>query len=333
MALAGELAKRRVKRNAAIALLAAAWPCGNGIAADAPYPVHPIRLVVPYAPGGTGDAIGRPIAQRLSAVIGQTAFVENRGGAGGVAAAVNVAQSAPDGYTMLLASSGAFTISPNLTRLPYDPLGDFSPVALLAKAHFALCVHPSVPAISVKQLIMVARSRRGRLSFGSAGTGGVSHLAGELFKSMAGVEMTHVPYRGAGPMMVELVAGQIDLAFPAIASVLPFIRSQKLRALAVSGAQRSLPLPDLPTVEEAGLADYEASAFWGMVVPAKTPREIVGRLSSALGAILKTNELRSLWIAQGNDPMFGTPDELADLMRKETAKWRKTISSAGIASH
>ena len=310
-------------------VLAAACACAVG-AQTQNYPTRPIRLVIGYAPGGTGDAVGRPVAQKLGELLGQTVVVENRGGAGGVAGAASVAQAAPDGYSLLLSSTGAFTISLHLTRLPYDPLNDFTPITQLVTNQFVMCLHPSLPATSVKQFIALAHARPGQLNYGSAGTGGVSHLSGELFSSMTGVKMTHVPYRGSGPMTVDLLAGQVDLAFPAIASLVPLIKSGRVRALAVTGARRSFALPDLPTMNEAGIPGYEASAFWGLVAPAKTPRDIVQKINSAAHEALKAKDLREVWITQGNEPVSNTPEHFAAMMKAEAAKWGKILKASGI---
>lgn len=318
-----------------VRILATACLCACAMAAGIEavaqsYPARSIRLVIGYAPGGTGDAVGRPVAQKMSELLGQTVVVENRGGAGGVAGAANVAQSAPDGYSLLLSSTGAFTISMHLTRLPYDPINDFTPITQLVVNQFVLCLHPSLPATSVRQLIALAKARKVEFTYGSAGTGGVSHLSGELFSSMTGVRLVHVPYRGSGPMTVDLLAGQVDMAFPAIASLVPVIKAGRVRALAVTGARRSFALPELPTMEEAGVAAYEASAFWGLVGPAKLPRDIVMKINAAAHEALKARDLREAWIVQGNEPVSNTPEQFAAMMKAEAAKWGKILRAAGI---
>ena len=214
--------------------------------------------------------------------------MDNRGGAGGVVGAAVVAQASADGYTLLLGSSGALTISPNLGKIPYDPVTDFAPVGLVATSQFILVVHPSVAATSVKQLIELARGKPGTLRYGSAGNGNVGHLAGELFASMAKIEMVHVPYKGAGPMTTDLLGGQVELAFPGLSSLVPHVKAGKLRALGVTGSRRSEVLPDLPTLSEAGLPGYEAITFWGLLAPARVQRGIIDRLGSSVSAALKT---------------------------------------------
>jgi tripartite-type tricarboxylate transporter receptor subunit TctC len=294
------------------------------------YPSRAIRLVVPFAPGGTADIIGRPLAQRLGESLGQSVVIDNRGGAGGVLGASVAAKAAPDGYTLLLGSSGALTISPSLSKLAYDPTKDFAPVGIIATSQFILVVHPSVPARDVKALIALARARPGALSFGSAGTGNVGHLAGELFESMAKVDMVHVPYKGAAPMTVDLLAGQVDLGFPGLSSLVPHVQSGRVRALAVTGLRRSGVFPDLPTLDEAALPGYEAITFWGVLAPGKTPPEILQRLGVAVAEAARTTELRDIYVKAGNDPAVSTPEEFAARIRADIAKWAQIVKAAGI---
>jgi len=302
--------------------------CGQALAQN--YPAHPIRMVLPFAPGGTADIIARPVAQRMGELLGQSVVVDNRGGAGGVVGAALAAKSPADGYTLLLGSSGALTISQSLGKLPYDPVADFTPVGLVATSQFILVVHPSVPAKNVRELIALAKSRPGRLIFGSAGTGNVGHLAAELFDSMAGVSMIHVPYKGAGPMTVDLLAGQVDLSFPGLSSLVPYVKAGRVRALAVTGATRSAVLPDLQTLSEAGLAGYEATTFWGLLAPARTAGDIVRRLAAVLREALKNPELIQYYVNQGNDPTASTPEEFAQRIRVDIDKWSRVIKNAGI---
>jgi len=294
------------------------------------YPSRAIRLVVPFAPGGTADIIGRPLAQRLGESLGQSVVLDHRGGAGGVVGASIAAKSAPDGYTLLLGSSGALTISPSLTKLAYDPTKDFAPIGIVATSQFILVVHPSVPAKDVKGLIALARARPGALSFGSAGTGNVGHLAGELFESMAKVDMVHVPYKGAAPMTVDLLAGQVDLGFPGLSSLVPHVKSGRVRALAVTGLRRSGVFPDLPTLDEAALPGYEAITFWGVLAPGKTPPETIQRLSAVVAEAARTAELRDIYIKAGNDPATSTPEEFSARIRSDIAKWAQIVKAAGI---
>jgi tripartite-type tricarboxylate transporter receptor subunit TctC len=294
------------------------------------YPNRLVHLVLPFAPGGTADIVGRPLAQKLGEILGQIVVVDNRSGAGGVVGAAFVAKSPADGYTLLLGVNGFLTVTPSLTRLPYDAINDFAPIGLVATPQFVLVLHPSVPARSVKELIALAKSKPGRLSFGSTGTGTVGHVAGELLNSMAGVNIVHVPYKGSGPMAVDLLAGQIDLGFPGVSSLVPHIKAGRVRALAVTGPARSPVLPDLPTLDESGLSGYEATTFWGILAPAKTPGDIVRKLNSAMGEALRSAELKDYYVKQGNDPIASSPEEFAALIRTDTAKWARVVKSAGI---
>lgn len=316
-------------RLAYVVLLAAASLGAQNLGAQS-YPNRPVRVVLPFAPGGTADIIGRPVAQKLGEALGQSVFVENRGGAGGVVGATLIAKSPPDGYNLLLGSSGALTISPSLIKLAYDPVNDFTPIGLVATSQFILVVHPSVPAHSVRELIAIAKAKPGRLSFGSAGHGNVGHLAAELFNSMAKVRTVHVPYKGAGPMTIDLLSGQVDLAFPGLSSLVPHVKAGKVRALGVTGMKRSSVLPDLPTLDEAGLKGYEATTFWGLLAPGKTSREIVQRLSAALDEAMKSPELKTQYANGGNDAATSTPDAFAMLIRTDIAKWDRLIKAAGI---
>lgn len=294
------------------------------------YPARSIRMIVPFAPGGTADLVGRPLAQKLGELLGQNVLVDNRGGAGGVVGVTVVAKSPADGYTILLGSSGALTISPSLSKLTYDATVDFSPVGMVAVSQFVLVVHPSVPAKDARALISLARQRPGALRYGSAGTGNVGHLAGELMASLAKIEMVHVPYKGAAPMTVDLLAGQVDLGFPGLSSLLPHIKSGRVRALAVTGMRRSGALPDIPTLNESALPGYETITFWGILLPGKAPRELVQRLSGAVNDVMKQPDLRETYHRAGNDPVTSTPDEFAVRIRTDIGKWAKLIAAAGI---
>ncbi len=294
------------------------------------FPNRALRLVIPFAPGGTADIIGRPLAQKMAEALGQPVIVENRGGAGGAAGAANVASSAPDGYALLLGVNGFLTILPGFTELSYDPVADFSPIATIASSQFVLVAHPSVPARNLQELLALAKSQPARLTFASTGNGTVNHVAGELLNSMAGIKTTHVPYKGTGPMMLDLLAGHIDFGFPGVSSVLPYISAGKLKGLAVTGATRSIALPAVPTIGEAALPGYEATSFWGVLAPAKTPADIVRRLNAAVLDALKHSELRDSYTRQGNDITPGTPEAFAALIRSDTVKWARVIKSTGV---
>jgi tripartite-type tricarboxylate transporter receptor subunit TctC len=294
------------------------------------YPTRSIRMIVPFAPGGTADLVGRPLAQKLGDVLGQTVIVDNRGGAGGVVGATLAAKSPADGYTVLLGSSGALTISPSLSKLTYDPTTDFAPIGMVAVSQFVLVVHPSVPAKDARGLIALARQRPGALRYGSAGTGNVGHLAAELMKSLAKIDMVHVPYKGAAPMTVDLLSGQVDLGFPGLASLVPHIKSGRVRALAVTGSKRSGALPDVPTLDESALPGYETITFWGLLLPGKAPPDLVQRLNGAVNEVMKQPELRETYSRAGNDPTTSTPEAFAARIRADIGKWAKLIASAGI---
>jgi tripartite-type tricarboxylate transporter receptor subunit TctC len=317
-----------MRREFLIVMAAVLGLGGSARAED--YPSRPIRMIVPFAPGGTADIIARPLAQKFGAILGQSIVVVNRGGAGGALGAATVAQAKPDGYTILLGSNGALTISQHLGPLPYDPFKQLAPVGLVATSQFVLVTHPSVKAQSVAGLIALAKASPRKLTFGSAGVGNVGHLAAELFDSMAGVKMLHVPYAGAGPMTVDLLAGRVDLAFPGLSSMLPSIKSGALKALAVTGPARSPLLPDVPTLSEAGLAGYEAVTFWAVLVPAGTPEDIVKRLNAALGETLRSAEVRKFYQESSNEPTPGTPEDLTRRMQADTEKWGKIVRDAGI---
>ena len=244
------------------------------------YPARPLKMVIPYSPGNsTSDILGRSLAQKMSADFGQQVVVENRPGANGMIGSEAVARAAADGYTILFGATGPNAINVSLyPKIPYDPVKDFSPITLVAITTSVLVLHPSVPANSVQELVRLAKSKTGRLSYGSAGSGGVGHLAGELFNTMAGVKLVHIPYRGMAPAVIDLLGGQIDLMFATMPGTLQQIQAGKLKALAVATARRSEVLPKLPTMSEAGLPGFEASSFFGMFAPAKTPPEIVARL-------------------------------------------------------
>ena len=297
--------------------------------ADA-YPSRSISLIVPFAPGGTADIISRPLALYLGKVLGQTIIVINRGGAGGVIGANLVAHAQPDGYTLLLGSNGALTISQHLGSVPYNALKDFIPVGIVATSQFVLVTHPSVAATNVKELIALAKVKEGELKFGSAGVGNVGHLAGELFDSMAGISVIHVPYSGAGPMMTDLLSGRTDLAFPGLSSVVPAINAGSLRALAVSSQTRSALLPNVPTMEQAGLPGYNLETFWALLAPANTPQHIVEKLNSALLRALDSPELRQAYLLTGNVPSPSSPEQLAQRIANDSQKWKEVIQKANI---
>ena len=312
-------------RVATIALAACA-----GAAAAQGYPNKPVRLIVPFVAGGGTDLTARIIAQRLNEALAQPVVVDNRPGAGGVIGADLVAKALPDGYTLLMGTPGSLTINPSLQpKMPYR-LQDFAPIALATISPFVMVVHPSVPASSVKELVALAKARPGALNYGSAGNGSVAHLSAEQFKSLAGVQLTHVPYKGSAQSVTDLLGGQLQVMFENQPVVLPHIRSGKLRALGVGTAKRSALLPDVPTVAEAGVPGYEASTAFGVLAPARTPREVIARLNRDIVAVLRAPDVRERLAAQGLDAVGSTPAEYAEHLKNELAQYARVIKAAGI---
>jgi tripartite-type tricarboxylate transporter receptor subunit TctC len=295
------------------------------------YPNRPIQLVVTVPPGGAADFVGRLIGAKLGDALGQSVVITNRGGAGGTTAAAAVAKADPDGYTLLLNTIATHGIGPHIyANLPYDPVKDFSPVILIAKLPLIMAVNADVPAQSIKDLIAQAKARPGELSFCSAGTGGAPHLAGELFKSLTGTELMHVPYRGSGPAVVDLVAGRITMMFDATPSLLPFITAGKLRALAAASPQRHRLLPDVPSFAELGYPGMDIALWYGVTAPGGTPAPIVQRLNAELIKILTMPDIRKSLTEQGADVQGGTPEEFVAFMRNESARWGTVVKRAGI---
>ena len=295
------------------------------------YPERSIRLIIPYAPGGTTDILGRTIAQKLSEAFGQTVVPDNRAGAGGNVGAEIAAKSPGDGYTLLLAPVSPMAINVSLygSKLRFDPTKDFTPLTLIAKVPLLLAVHPSVPASNVKQFIALAKSRPGKLTYGSSGNGSSNHMTGEMFKSVAGIDMVHIPYKGGAPSAVALMSGEIDMAVLQIPSGGPLVRSGRLRALAVSSANRSPALPEVPTIAESGLPGFEASSWYCIVAPAGVPKPIVTKLHTALVALLNSPEIRDRLAADGAVVETTTPEGLAAFVRSEITRWSKVVKASG----
>lgn len=296
------------------------------------YPEKSIRIVVGFPPGGGADVVARLIAQKLHETWGQTVVVDNRPGAGGNVGTDIVAKSSPSGYTLLLTSPGPVTVNPSLMpNLPYNPRKDFAPITLVGFGPNILVVPPALPATGVKELIALARTRANRLNYGSAGPGSTPHLSAELFKMMGKVEMVHVPFKGAGPAVVDLVAGRIDVMIVNVGAILSQVRAQRLRVLAVTSLRRSPVFSDVPTLNEAGLPGYEAGVWWGLLAPAGTPAAVIDQLHQAVAGSLKTVEIRSrLMLAEGAEVIGNTPKEFAQFLEKETIKWATVIKTAGI---
>jgi tripartite-type tricarboxylate transporter receptor subunit TctC len=302
--------------------------CASAVAQE--YPTKPIRLIAPFAPGGPTDLFARLMGAKLAERLGQPVLVENRPGAGGSVGAEVAAKSAPDGYTLVLVSS-SFAVNTTLyPKLPYDALKDFAPVTLLASAPFLLVAHNSVPASSVRELIALAKASPGKLNYGSGGSGSGPHIVAELFKSEAGVDIVHVPYKGTGPLTAALVAGDVQLAFGNIFALVPQVKSGRLKAIAVTSAQRSSALAEVPTVAESGLAGFEAAGVHGLLAPSGTPRQIIDRLNTECVAILRSPDVRAQLASEGAEPIGNTPDQYAAQISAEIRKWGKLIRERGI---
>ena len=303
---------------------------GTAPVAAADYPTKPIRIVVPFPPGGTTDILARAVAQKLSETWNQQVIVDNRPGAGGNIGADIVAKAAPDGYTLVMGTVGTHAINPNLyARMPYDHVKDFAPVILVAGVPNVLVVNPSLPVHSVKELIDYAKANPGKLNFASSGNGTSIHLSGELFKTMAGVQMTHVPYKGSAPALADLMGGQVQLMFDNLPSSLGLIKGGKLRAVAVTSSARAAALPDVPTIAESGLPGFEASSWFGVLAPAGTPHDIVAKLNAAIAAWLATPDAKEKLLAQGAIAAGGTPEDFAKHIDRETSKWAKVVKASG----
>jgi tripartite-type tricarboxylate transporter receptor subunit TctC len=295
------------------------------------YPTRPTRLVVPSTPGGSVDTLARTIGSNLTERWGQQVIVDNRPGAGGAIAGELVAKAAADGYTLLIGTIASLATNISLQKkLPYDPVKDFAPVTLVATQNLMLLIHPSVPAKSVKELVRLGKAQPGKLSFASAGNGTGGHLSGELFRMLGGIDMLHVPYRGVAPALVDVVAGQVSMTFASILSSLPQVRANKLRPLAVTGGKRSVAAPQVPTMREAGIKDYESATWYGIVAPARTPQALVNRLNAEIVAVIKRPDVHERLSKGGADPVGNSPQEFGRFIASEIEKWRKVIRAAGI---
>jgi tripartite-type tricarboxylate transporter receptor subunit TctC len=317
---------RGLQRAALAALLTV---CVSGAWAQA-YPTKPIRLVVPFPAGGTTDILAREVGQRLSVTLGQPIVIDNRPGAAGNIGADLVAKSAADGYTLLMGTVGTHAINASLyAKMPYDHVKDFAPVILVAGVPNVLEVNPALPVNSVADLIKLAKAKPGQINFASSGSGTSIHLSGELFKTMAGVDMTHVPYKGSAPAITDLIGGQVQVMFDNLPSSLQFIKAGKLRAIAVTSAKRAAALPDVPTIAESGLPGFEASSWFGIVAPAGTPPAIIARINGDVDQWLQSSEAKEKLLAQGAIPAGGTPEQFAAHIRAETEKWAKVVKASG----
>jgi tripartite-type tricarboxylate transporter receptor subunit TctC len=314
---------RRYLLSAVLALFA---PHGLAV-----YPESPIRIVAPFTPGGVTDVLSRDLAAKLTKTWRVSVVAENRPGAAGIVGTQSVAASAPDGYTLLLGTNGTNATNVALyTKLPYDPLRDFAPISLVATSYLILLAHPSVPVASVRDLIVLAKTKRGVLNYGSGGSGSTPHLAAELFKSMAGVDMVHVPYKGGSPAMIDLLAGRIDLYFGNTAVALPHARNGRVRMLAVTSVQRQPALPELPTFAETGVPGYEVTSWFGLLAPARTPADVVAKLNGEVARIVSMPETRKYYETEGLTAVSNTPAEFGAFIKREIDKWTKVVKAAGI---
>ena len=305
--------------------------CWESLALAQSYPARPVRMIVGFATGGVNDIMARALSGPLSAVLGQTVVVDNRPGANSTIGADLVAKSPPDGYTVFITGT-PFTINASAyPKLPYDTLRDFAPVTQLATGTFILVVHPALPVKTVKELIALAKRRPGELNFCSSGQGAAPHLMGELLKLQTGIVMTHVPYKGAGPCVVDLLGGHVQLTFEAMAPLLPHVKAGRLRILAVMSDRKSPVLPDIPTIEQAtGIRGLSAGTWYGIVAPASTPREAINRLNAALARVVNEPKMRQ-WLAdQGLDPVTGSPEDLGALLQSEVSKWARVVKAANV---
>ncbi len=313
-----------------IAISAALVVSGSAAAAQN-YPDKPIRLIVPFAPGGNTDVQARLIGHKLTAALGQQVIVDNRPGAGGTIGVDMAAKSTPDGYTIVMASFGNILVGPSLyKKLPYDPVKDFDPIILISEPAGLIVVHPSVPVKSLKELIAYAKANPGKLNYASAGHGTWNHLFAEQLKSIAKIKITHIPYKGAGPAMNDVVGGHVQMMFAPFPSARIHINAGRLRALAATGTRRSALFPDVPTVAQAGLPGYSAASWFGILAPAGTPKPIINRLNQEINKAFAAPDIKAAYAAEGLDPSGGTPADIAKSIREGMAKWGKLVRDLGI---
>jgi tripartite-type tricarboxylate transporter receptor subunit TctC len=311
-------------------LIATAALLAASTLAAAQYPTKSIKMIVPFPPAGSTDISARAVAAKLGERLGQPVVIENRPGAGGNIGSDMAAKAPPDGYTLLVGTVGTHAINASLySKMPYDHVKDFAPVILLSKTPNVLVTHPSLPVTTVRDVINLAKSKPGELTFASSGSGTSIHLSGEMFNAMAGTKMQHVPYKGSGPMLVDLMSGQVNMAFDNLSAAIQHIKAGKLKAIATTGSRRPPQLPDLPTISEAGLTGYDSTSWNAVYAPAGTPKEIVERLNKELRAILESAETRKFFAEAGAESGGGSPEDLAAFMRVETEKWSKAVKASG----
>jgi tripartite-type tricarboxylate transporter receptor subunit TctC len=321
-----------MRRLLAPILIATLILCAGSASAQS-YPSRPVKMIVAFPPGGATDIVARLVSQKLTEMWGHQVLVDNRAGASGTIGTDVAAKSPADGYTMLLGTMGNLTANPALYHnLTFDVARDLAPVTLVVAVNFVMVTHPSFPPKTVRELIALAKERPGQINYASSGAGGAPHLGAELFKGMAGVNLQHIPYKGSGPSFTDLLGGQVSLTIDSLAQALPYIKTGRLRALAVTGAKRASMLPEVPTMAEAGVPGYELTNWFGLVVPAGTPRDIVTRINADVVKILKMPDVRERLFGMATEPVGNTPEEFGAFMKSETAKWARVIKEAGITA-
>ena len=319
-------ARRMIVRFVALALVAPAFAWAQA------WPAKPVRLIAASSPGSAVDIVSRLVAQKLSDQLGVQVVVDNRAGAGGNLGAELAAKAPPDGYTLFMGTPAQAINTGLYRKLDYDLLRDFTPVSLLTNGHFSLTVHPSLPAQSVKDLIALARRRPGELNYASAGNGNATHLAGALFNSLANVELVHVPYKGTGPALTDVLGGQVQIMFPNLTAAMPYVKAKRLRALAVTGERRSAIVPELPTIAESGLKGYRVISWFGLMTPAGVSPDIVGRLQKEIVVVMRLPDVREKLAAEGAEPMASTPEQFATFMKAEITQWVKIVREAKVSA-
>jgi len=318
------------KSAGALLAIAALTPAPAAVADSDGYPAKPLRLIIAYAAGGGTDIVGRVFAQKLSEGLGRQVIVDNRPGANGNIATEVAVKAPPDGYTMLMGNIGPIGVNPHLYKLPFDPQRDLAPVTLIATAPLLVVVHPSLPVATLKDLVALAKRQPGKLSYSSAGVGSSNHLAGALFGIEAGVDIVHIPYKGAAPAVVDVMSGQVQLSFQTLPSVGSNVKAKRLKPLAITSATRAATYPEVPTTAEAGLGGFEVSAWYSMLAPAGTPRPIIDRLNREILKALEQKVVIDQLLSQGADVAGTSPEEFAEFMRKETAKWGRVVKLSGM---
>lgn len=316
--------------SAALVTLALAFGIVTGVGAQT-YPNKPVRIIVPFPAGGNADILARILGQKMTESLGQQIVVDNRAGAAGIIGAQAAAKSPPDGYTLFMGTTGTQTTNPAVyAKLPYDPLKDFAPVSNFAGSPYVLVVHPSLPVRSLKELIALAKARPGTLHYASFGTGSSAHLTGVLLQTMAKIDIVHVPYKGGPPALADLVGGQVEMMFNLLPGVLPYVKGGRLRAIAVAAGKRTAAIPEMPTFAESGMPGFESDSWYGILVPAATPKEIIAKLNSEILRVLALPDVKQRLAAEGAEPMGDSPERFAEQIRKDLARWSKVAREANV---